>query len=41
MVMTSLTGPQLKYPAMPPIEVAIEGTTVVRSISDTFIPGDS
>jgi len=26
---------------MPPIEVAVEGTIVVRSISDTFTPGDS
>ena len=41
MVVTSLIGPQLKLPAKPPIDVAIEGTVVVRSISDIFNPGDS
>jgi hypothetical protein len=34
-------GPQRKTPAKAPSVVATEGTTVVRSISDTFTPGDS
>jgi hypothetical protein len=34
-------GPQRKTPAMAPSDVATDGTTVVRSISDTFTPGDS
>jgi hypothetical protein len=34
-------GPQRNTPAKAPSVVATEGTTVVRSISDTFTPGDS
>ena len=34
-------GPHLKYPAKAPDVVNTEGTTVVRSISDTFTPGES
>jgi len=40
-VIISFTGPQLKFPAKPPIVVAVEGTTVVRSTSETFTPGDN
>jgi hypothetical protein len=38
---TSFAGPQTNGPAKAPIDVAPEGTTVVRSISDTLIPGES
>jgi hypothetical protein len=34
-------GPQRKTPAKAPSVVATDGTTVVRSISDTFTPGDN
>ena len=41
MVVTSLHGPQAKGPTNAPVEVATEGITVVRSISDTFTPADN
>jgi hypothetical protein len=33
-------GPQTKVPANAPAVVRIEGTTVVKSTSDTFTPGE-
>jgi hypothetical protein len=41
MLVTTPIGPQLKGPTKAPVEVATEGITVVRSISDTFTPGDN
>ena len=35
----SSIGPQRNRPAIAPVDVATEGTIVVRSISDTFTPG--
>ena len=41
MVVITPTGPHAKGPANAPIEVGTEGTIVVKSISDTFTPGES
>jgi hypothetical protein len=40
-VITSLVGPHAKGPANAPMEVATDGTIVVRSTSDTFTPADN
>jgi hypothetical protein len=40
-LVTVSTGPQLKAPAKPPIEVETAGTTFVRSISLTCTPCDT
>ena len=41
MVVTELTGPFSKAPAIAPMEVATAGTTFVKSTSLTFTPGDT
>jgi hypothetical protein len=38
---TLLAGPQTKDPEKAPAVVKTEGTTVVKSTSDTLTPGDS
>jgi hypothetical protein len=41
MIVISLAGPHVKAPAKPPIVVATEGTTVVKSTSEILTPGDN
>jgi hypothetical protein len=38
---TLSTGPHAKVPANAPAVVSTEGTTVVKSTSETFTPGES